>query len=229
MDLPPSYHHFADQRRWLGIPNFGDVTSNLAFLTAGLLGLRFLLRKSSRSQFTDPLERWPYIFLFLGLLLTAFGSAYYHWSPSDTRLVWDRLPMTVVFMPLVSALIMERVNLKVGLYLLPFLTALGIVSVLHWHETVLHGAGDLRFYGAVQLYVALAVFAALLLAARYTRGSDLLIVGGFYALAKVCETADQQIYSLGHIVSGHTLKHLAAAAAGFWILRMLRKRQPIPT
>jgi hypothetical protein len=35
-DLQPSYHHFADQRSWLGIPHFGDVASNLAFLLAGL-------------------------------------------------------------------------------------------------------------------------------------------------------------------------------------------------
>ena len=29
---PLSYHHFADQRNWLGFPNFGDVASNLLFL-----------------------------------------------------------------------------------------------------------------------------------------------------------------------------------------------------
>jgi hypothetical protein len=29
-------------------------------------------------------------------------------------------------------------------------------------------------------------------------------------------------------VSGHTLKHLAAAAAGYCILRMLQKREPFP-
>jgi hypothetical protein len=31
----------------------------------------------------------------------------------------------------------------------------------------------------------------------------------------------------GHIVSDHTLKHLAAAAAGYCILRMLQKRRPV--
>ena len=227
MDLPPSYHNFADQRAWLGVPNFGDVSSNLAFLVAGLCGLAFLSRKSSFNQFVDPRERWPYAILFLGLLLTAFGSAYYHWAPSDSRLVWDRVPMTVVFMPLVAALIAERINLKLGLYMLPLLTALGIASVIHWHETVLRGAGDLRFYGAVQVYAVLALLAALFLHPRYTHGLDLLVIVGFYMLAKICEMADRQIFSLGHIVSGHTLKHLAAAAAGFWILRMLQKRQMI--
>jgi hypothetical protein len=227
MDLPPSYHHFADQRSWLGIPNFGDVSSNLLFLVAGLAGLVFLSRKSSLNAFVDSRERWPYVFLFLGLVMTAFGSAYYHWAPDNARLVWDRLPMTLVFMPLVAALIAERVSVKLGLWLLPLLTAVGLSSVLHWYWTEVRGAGDLRFYAAVQVYAVLALLAALLLPARYSRGPDLLVIAGFYAFAKICEMADRQIFSLGHIVGGHTLKHLAAAAAGFWILRMLQNRQPI--
>ena len=86
---------------------------------------------------------------------------------------------------------------------------------------------DVRFYAAVQLYSVLALLIALLLPPGYTRGSDLLAVAGLYLFAKICETADHQIFSLGHFVSGHTLKHLAAAAAGFLILRMLKKREPI--
>ena len=226
-DLPPSYHHFADQRIWLGIPHFGDVASNIAFLIAGLWGLAFLSRKSSLAQFVDASERWPYLFIFLGLILTALGSTYYHLAPDNDRLVWDRLPMTIVFMPLVAALIAERVNVSLGLWLLPVLIAVGMGSVMQWYFSVERGAGDLRFYVAVQIYAVLALFAALLLPARYTRGSDLLVVAGLYVLAKICETADHQIFSAGHLVSGHTLKHLYAGAAGFWILRMLQKRRPI--
>jgi hypothetical protein len=226
-DLSPSYHHFANQRSWLGIPNFGDVASNVAFLLAGLWGLAFLFGKFSPNQFVDAHERWPYVVVFFGMLLTAFGSAYYHLAPDNDRLVWDRLPMTIVFMPLVSALIAERVNLKVGLWLLPILTAVGIGSVLQWRSTVQQGAGDVRFYAAVQLYAVLTLFVVMLLPSAYTRGSDLVTVAGLYALAKICELADRQIFSFGRIISGHTLKHLAAGVAGYWILRMLQKRQPI--
>jgi hypothetical protein len=226
-DLPPSYHHFADQRGWLGIANFGDVASNLAFLVSGLWGLAFLSRKSSRDQFVDARERWPYLFVFIGLILTAFGSAYYHLAPDNDRLVWDRVPMTIVFMPLIAALIAERVNLKLGLWLVPILTAVGVGSVLQWHWTVQQGAGDVRFYGAVQLFALLAIFVALLLPPRYTHGSDLLVVAGLYLMAKIFESADHQIFSIGHLISGHTLKHLAAGFAGFWILRMVQMRQPI--
>lgn len=162
-DLPPSYHHFADQRSWLGIPNFGDVASNLAFLVAGLCGLVFLSRKSNSAQFIDAVERWPYLFVFFGLVLTAFGSAYYHLAPDDARLVWDRIPMTIVFMPLVAAQIGERIHIKLGLWLLPLLTAVGIGSVLQWRWTVVHGVPDVRFYAAVQLYSVLALAIVLLL------------------------------------------------------------------
>jgi hypothetical protein len=130
-------------------------------------------------------------------------------------------------MPLVAALIAERVNVTLGLWLLPILIAVGVGSVLQWHFSEQQGAGDLRFYAAVQLYALLALLAALLLPPRYSRGSDLLVVAGLYVLAKVSETADRPIFSWGHLMSGHTLKHLAAGAAGFSILRMLERRRPI--
>jgi hypothetical protein len=100
-------------------------------------------------------------------------------------------------------------------------------SVLQWYASEARGAGDLRFYAGVQAYSALVLFLALVFPERYTRTSDLAIVVGFYALAKALETLDKPIFAVGHIVSGHTLKHLAAAAAGYWILRMLQKRQPV--
>jgi Ceramidase len=225
---PLSYHDFADRRAWIGIANFGDVASNILFLVAGLWGLVFLCRRSGRERFLDARECWPYFVMFLGLVLTGFGSAYYHLAPDNARLLWDRLPMTIVFMPLVAAMIGERVSLRFGLWLLPVLMAVGIGSVLQWYLSEQRGAGDLRFYAAVQLYSLLALLVALLLPPRYTHGSYLLVVVGLYVLAKICETADRQIFSLGHFVSGHTLKHLAAGIAGLCILRMLQKRQPFP-
>jgi hypothetical protein len=226
-DLPPSYHHFADSRGWLGLRNFGNVFSNVVFLIAGLWGLGFLASRASRQRFVDPRERWPYVLVFIGLVWTAFGSGYYHLAPDNDRLVWDRLPMVIVFMPLVAAQVAERVSVKLGLWVLPILTAVGVASVLEWHATVQHGAGDLRFYSAVQAYAVLALIVAMLLPARYTRNSDLIWVVAFYVVAKVVEAADHQIFSLGQIVSGHTVKHLSAGVAGLWVVNMLRKREAI--
>lgn len=227
---PEAYHLFADRRSLLGIPNFGDVASNLPFAVIGVLGLIFLLRSDSNAatgRFLEPSERWPYLFVFVGLLLTAFGSSYYHLSPNNSRLVWDRLPMTIAFMSMVAAVIAERISLRVGLWLLPILLLVGMGSVLQWYASEMRGSGDLRFYAAVQVYSALVLLLALFLPQRCTRGSDLAIVVGFYALAKVLEALDKPIFAAGHIVSGHSLKHLAAAAAGYYILRMLQKRRPI--
>jgi hypothetical protein len=225
---PQSYHDFADQRSLLGIPNFGDVASNLLFAVSGVWGLIVVGGRRGRKLFIDPRERWAYVFVFLGLLLTAFGSAYYHLAPDNARLVWDRLPMTLAFMGLVSAMIAERVSVPTGFYLLPLLLAIGAGSVVMWWYSEARGMGDLRFYAAVQLYAVLILPVLLLLPPRYTRSSDFAVVFCFYMLAKIFETADRGIFSLDrNTISGHTLKHLAAGAAGFWILRMLQKRQPI--
>jgi hypothetical protein len=220
---PLSYHNFADHRAWLGIANFGDVASNLAFAIFGIWGLWFLLRLAPpgiATRFTDPRERWFYIAVFFGMLLTALGSSYYHVAPDNDRLVWDRLPMTIVFMSLVAAMIAERISVRAALWLWPILLAIGILSVLQWHWSEQAGHGDLRFYAAVQVYAVLP--------ARYSHSSYLAAVVAFYVLAKLLETFDRQVFALGHIVSGHTLKHIVAGLAGYWILRMLERRRLRP-
>ena len=224
---PLSYHNFADQRAWLGVPNFGDVVSNIPFAVVGVWGL--LVVYTSKAKFADLRERWPYAIMFVGLILTAIGSAYYHLAPDNARLVWDRLPMTIVFMSLIAAIIAERISVPAGLWLIPVLLAIGAASVLQWRASELRGQGDLRFYAAVQLYAILVLWMMLLVRPKYTRSRDLAVVVGWYVLAKVLEEADRQIFALGHVVSGHTLKHLAAAGASYWILRMLEKRAVIRT
>jgi hypothetical protein len=225
---PLAYHNFADHRAWLDIPNFGDVVSNLPFALVGLCGLIFLFRPHAET-FSDHRERWLYLVMFAGLILTAFGSAYYHLAPGNARLVWDRIPIMIVFMALLAAVIAERVSVVAGLWLFPLLQAAGIGSVLLWRAGELQGHGDLRFYAAVQVYAILILLLMLLVPAKYTQGSDFAIVVGFYVLAKILEESDRPVFALGHLVSGHTLKHLAAAAAGYWILRMLQKRSVVRT
>ncbi len=219
---PLAYHNFADHRGWLGIANFGDVVSNLPFAIVGVWGLVVVF--TAKARFADPRERWPYAVMFAGLVLTALGSGYYHLAPDNARLVWDRLPMTIVFMSLITAMIAERVSVASGLWLMPLLLVIGAASVLQWRASELSGHGDLRFYAAVQVYAILVLLAMLLVWPKYTRSSDFAVVVGLYVLAKILEETDRQIFTLTHIASGHTLKHLAAAGASYWILRMLMKR-----
>lgn len=224
------YHHFADQRALLGIPRCLDVLSNAAFLLVGLLGLRFVFRGGTPgavNAFICRSERWSYAVFFLGVTLTAFGSAYYHLAPDNSRLLWDRLPMTIAFMTFLAAMIAERISVSAGLRMLIPLLALGLASAVYWEWSELHGAGDLRLYGLVQFYpiVAIAILFALF-PARYTGGAKLLAVAGLYALAKVFEHFDTQILAATGVVSGHTLKHLSAGLAVYLILDMLTKRRP---
>jgi hypothetical protein len=100
------------------------------------------------------------------------GSAYYHLAPDNARLVWDRIPINIVFMALLAAVIAERVTVGTGLALFPVLELLGVGSVLYWRASELQGHGDLRFHAAVQVYAILILLLSLLLPATYTRGSD---------------------------------------------------------
>jgi hypothetical protein len=224
----PAYHRLADSRAWLGIPNALNVLSNAGFLLVGALGLSVVLGSDgTRPVFREPAERWPYAVFFGGLLLTGVGSAYYHWEPGNARLAWDRLPLAITMMGLLAATISERIAVSVARWLLGPLVALGAGSVAYWHWTEQQGAGDLRLYALVQFYPVVAVPLMLWwLAPRYTRGGHLLAAAATYAAAKLPELLDAWILAVTRVVSGHTLKHLLAALAGYWVLRMLRRRRP---
>jgi len=207
----PSYHQFADQRTLLGIPHFWNVVSNLPFVLVGAMGLWQFGR--DRASFV----------LFLGVFLTGFGSTYYHWDPNDDTLFWDRLPMALTFMAILAVAVEERVSAKAGAILLWPLLALAVFSLLLWRWT-----DDLRLYGWVQFFPCIALpllFVAC--PAKYSGTSYWLIAAAFYALAKLFEFYDHAIYSVGFILSGHTLKHFAAASACLAILRYFQTRRPV--
>src|SRR5688572_22076305 len=223
--IPPilqdqSYHHFADSRPWLGIPNFGDVASNLPFVIVGALGLLGL----GRVQFRHPVDRVMWGVFFMAQLLTGLGSAWYHAAPDDARLVWDRLPLTGVIMSLVAIVASERISPRFGWVIFGPLLAFGFMSIGVWHLN-----GDLRLYAVVQFGSILCLPLLLILfPPAYTAGSGYAAAIGFYALAKLGETWDQPIFhALGHAMSGHTLKHLLAGAGAAAILIMVSRRSPV--
>ena len=213
-----AYHLFADQRTLWGIPHFGDVMGNLAFMIAGLYGLKVVIRNP---QCACHKTRLMFGIFFSGVFLTAFGSGWYHLQPDDERLVWDRLPMTVAFMGLFAGLISERLDEATGTRLLAPLLVLGAFSVFWWSRT-----DDLRLYAMVQFYPMLALLLILwLLPNRYSHGHYFWAVLGWYVVAKLMEHFDLQIQASLTIVSGHNLKHVIAALAPAWLAMMLAKRQ----
>ncbi|MBI1725944.1 MAG: alkaline phytoceramidase [Candidatus Rokubacteria bacterium] len=225
----PAYHRFADTRPLASAPNGWAVLSNLPLVVLGFLGLRQVLMApvGASAPFVESRERWPHALFFAGVALTGVGSAYYHWAPDNARLVWDRLPMTIGFMALLAAVVAERVSVTAGIALLPALLVVGSGSVVYWYAGELHGAGDLRPYALVQFApAALIPLAVWLFPARYTHGGYLVGVIVIYGAAKLFEVLDGPIFSVGHVLSGHTLKHLTAALAAWWLLRGLDGRRP---
>jgi hypothetical protein len=197
--MPPlpqdqNYHAFADRRTLLGIPNFWDVVSNFPFAVVGLIGLL---------TFRD----FPSRVVFLGVFSTAFGSAYYHLSPDDARLFWDRLPMTVAFMS-IFAIAIKQPRLVVPLVLV------GIASVVWWRLR-----NNLWPYGLVQ-FGSLAALVAI----AFRSEPGLWPVIGWYGMSKGAEHFDKQIYSVFPL-SGHTLKHLLAALSAWYIVLWLQSRK----
>jgi hypothetical protein len=224
MPQPQAYHDFADKRTAYGIENFLDVASNLAFAVAGLAGLVAVLRP--RTCFESPAERVPYLVFCIGVLLTAAGSCYYHLAPNNETLFWDRLPMTIAFMALVSAQIVDRVDVRAGLLALVPMLAVGIGSVVYWIATERLGRGNVVPYGVLQAYVVIVLLKlAAMHPSRYSDGHAILFVFAGYLLAKVFEHYDRQILELTGMVSGHTLKHVAAGLAGLPVAWMLWRRR----
>ena len=211
----PAFHNFVDTRNFLTVANFFDVMSNLAFLGIGTFGFVFCLNNNPGPA------RSAWLFVFSGVILVSFGSAYYHLSPTDETLVWDRLAMSIGFMGLLSALLTEYVEARLSILLAP-LVVVGISSVVYWHFF-----DDLRLYAWVQFMPLLTIlFVTALFRGQHTHQWLLLSVFGWYALAKLAEFYDMAVFQItGEFISGHTLKHLLAAIGCYSILLMLQKRK----
>jgi len=219
----PLYHVFADQRSMLGVPNFLNVMSNMPFLLFGIAGWRII---SVHEETVTPTTKLAWIVFFFGITLTALGSGYFHLQPNNDTLVWDRLPMTISFMSLVSIIVSEYFSPQIGRRtLIPLLLA-GAGSVAYWAYTESLGAGDLRPYAIVQFLPMLLIPLVIVLhRSRSDLGRYVWWMIGFYVAAKVAEQLDDNLFALGNAISGHSLKHLLASVAPACLLYGLMQRR----
>jgi len=219
----PSYHEFADARSWLNLPNAANVLSNLPFALIGAWGL-WRLSRMQRGPLADS-ARMSWVVFSAAVALTAFGSGFYHWAPANGPLVFDRLPIAWACAALTCALMAERVGALWGRApVLAGALAVATLSVAVWWITESRGNGDLRAYLWVQFLPMLLVPAVLLLrlptaGSRVTPSSAWWTVLALYGLAKLMEVADQTVFDAIGWASGHTFKHLLAAAGAGWLLR----------
>ena len=163
---------------------------------------------------------------FIGVLLTGIGSGYYHWNPSNETLVWDRLPMTIAFTAFFCTIIGENIHAKTGELLFWPFVLLGLLSVVYWHVTESTGHGDLRPYGLVQ-FLPIAMVPLILWWYPSPISGNLyfwLVVGNF-CVAKAAEYFDQTIFDATGLISGHSIKHIAAAAGTYCFYVALKHRR----
>lgn len=214
---PAHYHHFADQRSWLGLPFANDVMTNLPFAIWGCLGLHRVWRLP-RSVLEASQRRTATLF-FAGLVLTAACSSWYHWQPHDAGLLVDRLGMVVAFAGLLGLAAAGRISARSGTALTLAVLVLGPLSVITWALTANVLPWAVLQFGGMAL--------VLWLASRSPRSGALPVRWGLviliYAAAKLLELGDHPVYDLlGHTVSGHSLKHLVAGLAAWPVLSAIR-------
>ena len=219
-----AYHDFADQRIIMGIPNFWDVLSNLPMLFLGILGLTQTFKRFN--EFPDWTTRLIPLVLCMGIFTACFGSAYYHWAPNNPRLFWDRLPMTLMFMPIFSLLLYDFINPRIGSMAFYFLVPFGVFSILYWIYTESIGKGDLRFYVFVQFFpMVITPFILWLFPKKTSYVKYIVYILAWYIVAKLAEHFDQIIFDTLGFWSGHTIKHLVGAISLYYILKLLSEWQ----
>lgn len=231
--VPEGYHAFADQVTWWGfLPHARDVLSNAAFALAGWALLWHGQRYGNSGMAHKRVLPAVYVAGW-GLVLTAVCSGVYHLQPDARGLVLDRLGMSVAFAGVLGLLVADRFAPVRVLPAMAVALLLGVACTL----------GDFLHNNTMPwVLFQLGLLGLMLLAPWITRGHGAQAAQGqthqqavlgvawwqvlvFYALAKVCELGDHAFWHLtGEIISGHSLKHIAAAAAVWPLLQALRAR-----
>ncbi len=208
-----NYHAFADKISRFGITNGGDVASNIGFALVAVWGMLCLWQK--RQQLNV-----GFMLFVLAILLTAIGSGYYHLSPNDARLVWDRLPISLACAGLLAGVWQDFSPQKNQWPLVIALSLFAIAGVVYWHFSA-----DLRLYLILQILPLILIPIWQWHLPKTTRIAFISAIA-LYALAKLAELADHQIYEVLGFMSGHTLKHLLSTlAAGTIIYHLTQNRR----
>ena len=207
-----NYHAFADQRLLWGVPHAMDVLSNVPFAFLGVWGLLLIARRSPGRVDI----RWGLAALFFGgLVVTSIGSTVYHWQPDNWGLAWDRAGMVAAFAGLLGLACADRISLRCGTVAAALVMLVGPMAVGFWYQTGNLVPWSLVQGGGMLLVVLLALMRPVPGAWNLPLGSVIAL----YAVAKLLEVGDHAVFgwTLG-LISGHSLKHVAAALAALPVL-----------
>jgi hypothetical protein len=106
---------------------------------------------------------------------------------------------------------------------------IGISSVFWWNYTESLGMGDLRYYAAVQFYPVGFILLTLFLFPSSSNKRTLRLfawVVVWYIVAKIFEHFDKEIFYYTSFISGHSLKHLAAAFSTAVMTKIFMAKYP---
>ncbi len=230
---PAQYHDFADQRALGFLPHAMDVLSNLPFALWGLAGM-WALARAIRLRAVGGAAAWLTGLFFGGLVVTAAVSAAYHWQPDNAGLVWDRGGMVLAFAGLLGLSALQGISTRAGIALAAAVLVLGPACVQVWAVSGNVLPWGVLQFGGLGLIVWLACLPSLSTLPDGTEhpGEGLPIrwtlVIALYALAKVLELGDHWVFDgTGHIISGHSLKHVVASCAAWPLITALLDAQKI--
>jgi len=221
-----NYHDFADQYAWGAMPHAMDVLSNLPFSLWGLAGAGALVHALHLRKLDKTAAGLGALFFF-GLLVTTVVSAMYHWQPDNAGLVWDRTGMVLAFAGLLGLAVWQRIGDRAAWALAAIVLVLGPVSVQVWAVSGNLLPWAVLQFGGMALIAGLACLPSLPLeTGRIHRGLSIRwpLVIALYALAKMLELGDHLVFEwTGHLVSGHSLKHIVASCAAWPVVAALKE------
>lgn len=197
------YHKFAGDGLKIHncCPNTNNVISNIPFALVGVYGLLVGPRTLGWVGFS------------LSSIGVCLGSGYYHWTPNNLTLVWDRLPMTLCTMSAAFE-IFKDYGFELTLWDFYLWWIVGLYSVFYWKQV-----DDLRLYAFVQYAPILAMLNFMIMGYKLESLNQygLLFAIAIYALARVMEYFDYYFY-FHTPLSGHVWKHLLCSYSMFLLI-----------
>jgi hypothetical protein len=186
------------------------VLSNLPFVVVAALAALHLARRS-----TDAFA-W---LACAGVAGIGLGSGGYHVAPCDALLALDWAPIVLALAWITAAVVADRHGRRAGVIAVVVGTSAALVAVAIWYlGGGTSGGGDMTAYVTVQLAGVALPLAVALSAPGRIRASHLAAALAGFLLARLFASRDAALLdAIG--ISGHSLKHVAAALAAAIALR----------
>lgn len=220
VDSPPLY---------FGIPHSLNGLSTIFLIIIGGYWLRWLMIQPSPLKYNPKYfyELRIYKLLFIICIFIGLGSGYSHLIPNTSTLFWSYLPLSMAMMCLLSGLIADRINLKLGLHCCVPFVFIGMVTVFYWRITQIHGFEDPRWC-ILTTYAPLLMVLLIMVVSPHKKGGKYLVNASLcFMVSHGMSWVDNALYVLTkEMMTGYCLKHIYMGAAFFYIGLYIKQKQP---